>query len=46
MIINERYPDHEKTLDKAGLNMNIFPNLKELWEIQINRNKTYKKNVK
>ena len=32
VIINKRYPDHTKALTKSGLDMNIFPDLKELWE--------------
>ena len=30
--IDELYPDHNNALAKAGLRMNISPNLKELWE--------------
>ena len=46
MSINERYPSYTMELAKAGLNMKIFPDLKELWENADEWEKKEKENVK
>ena len=45
MSIDRLYLIHTMELAKMGLNMNIFPTLKELWENADEREKK-KKNVK
>ena len=37
--IKERYPDQDNALARSGLSMKNFPDLKELWEMQMSGRK-------